>query len=59
MTMNTKSDNIQKYIGMIEHEIGKLADRFTGNIVFQFNFKEGSVANSNIEKKTSIKLNDR
>lgn len=52
------SENTNWYIESLMHELEKLeVNKFTGNIEFQFNFKEGSCANCNINLKKSIKKN--
>ena len=43
------------YLQAISHEIDNLDDRFTGNISFQFNIKEGTIANVNAGLGKSIK----
>ncbi|GAG01521.1 unnamed protein product, partial [marine sediment metagenome] len=44
------------YLDFIKREIEKLKEgRFTGNINFQVNWKEGSVANLNIGLNKSVR----
>jgi len=48
-------NNIDWYINVaIRHEIESLDDKFTGNIEFRLNFKNGSIANMNCTKNKSI-----
>ena len=52
------SENTKWYIDAVEHEVEKLENnKFTGNIEFKLNFKEGSCANCNISLNKSIKKN--
>lgn len=46
------------YIECVRDEITKLAPRFTGNIDFKFNFKDGGIANINISLSKSVKLSE-
>lgn len=49
-------NNSEFYLEIIRIEIEKLEEeKFTGNIEFQMNFKEGSIANCNITFRKSIK----
>ena len=48
-------DNTQFYFDAIKHEVKQLAPRFTGNLEFKMNLKEGVVANMNIIKLKSIR----
>ena len=53
-------DNSTWYVEAIHREIDLLNEgRFTGNIVFQVNFKEGSIANCNISLNKSLRKPDR
>lgn len=49
-------ENSQWYLNFIKRELEKLEEgRFTGNIDFKVNWKEGSVANCNITLNKSIR----
>ena len=49
-------DNIDWYIDCIKHELEKLqSGKFTGNMEFKVNFKEGSIANMNCSLNRSIR----
>jgi len=49
--------NIEKYLEAIRYELEKLRDgKFTGNMDFKVNFKEGSIGNLNIGLNRSLKL---
>lgn len=50
------NQSIEEYIQTIRHEIEQLSPDFTGNIEFRLNFKEGSIANMNVSKSKSLKL---
>lgn len=50
------NQTIEEYIQTIRHEIEQLSPNFTGNIEFRLNFKEGNIANLNISKAKSVKL---
>ena len=52
----SREENIQKYLESMKHEIGRLDPRFTGNIEFKLNFKEGMIGNLNVSKTMSVKL---
>ncbi len=44
------------YVEFIKRELGKLEEsKFTGNVEFQVNFKEGGIANCNVVLRKSIK----
>ena len=44
------------YLDVIRREVSKLEEgKFTGNIEFQLNFKEGIIANTNVTLKKSVK----
>jgi hypothetical protein len=48
--------DIEWYIDSIRHELEKLEEgKFTGNMEFKINFKEGSPANMNVILATSVK----
>jgi hypothetical protein len=48
--------NIEFYLEAIRVELEKLFEgKFTGNMEFKVNFKEGSIANMNIGLNRSIK----
>ena len=50
------SENNVFYVEAVRKEIEKLeAGKFTGNVEFQFNFKEGNCANQNITLRKSLK----
>lgn len=47
----------EEYIIFIRRELDKLEQgKFTGNIGFKVNLKEGGIANMNVELNKSIKL---
>ena len=49
----------EEYINFIKRELDKLEQgKFTGNIEFKVNFKEGGVANLNCTLNKSVKLVD-
>ncbi len=48
------------YLDFIQHELEKLeGGRFTGNIEFKVNLKEGGIANLNCVLNRSVKLVDK
>ncbi len=50
------SENNNFYIEATRKEVDRLENgHFTGNVEFQFNFKDGSVANQNITLRKSLK----
>jgi len=50
--MNSK----EWYIEFIDGEVQRLVDgRFTGNVEFQINFKDGGICNQNITLRKSVK----
>ena len=48
--------NIKEYLDYIADEVVKLHPRFTGNIEFKLNLKEGSIANMNCHLSKSVKV---
>lgn len=48
-------ENTKFYLDAIKHEIEQLAPRFTGNLEFKTNWKEGSLANMNVVHLKSIR----
>lgn len=58
--MHTDQENLDTnndfYLEATKREVKKLeVGHFTGNVEFQFNFKDGSVANQNITLRKSLK----
>ena len=52
-------ENNDFYMEVVRKEVEKLeGGHFTGNVEFQLNFKEGTVANTNITLKKSVKRID-
>lgn len=50
------SEVIQWYLEVIERELKELSDsKFTGNIKVQLNFKEGGIANMNLDLSKSMR----
>jgi hypothetical protein len=50
------NENTEFYVTATRKEIERLEQgKFTGNVEFQFNFKEGAVANQNITLRKSLK----
>jgi hypothetical protein len=50
-------NNQEEYLESIEHELNTLNENlFTGNIEFQLNIVNGGIANMNIVKRKSVKL---
>jgi len=48
---------LEDYIEFIKRDLESLRDaRFTGNIEFKVNFKDGGIANMNCSKNKSVKL---
>ena len=49
-------DSIKYYLGKVNEELSKLEEgRFTGNVEFKFNIKDGGIANINVRLNKSIK----
>lgn len=49
-------ENIQWYLDFIKREVEKLKEgRFTGNVEFKVNWKEGNIANMNIILAKSVR----
>jgi hypothetical protein len=46
---------LRYYIAQIENKITKLPERFFGSIKVQFNFRDGHIANINLDVSESIK----
>ena len=47
---------LEFYIQFIQHEIEKLEQgKFTGNVEFKVNFKDGGIANLNVNLAKSVK----
>ena len=55
------NSNLDFYIGVIKGELEKLVDgKFTGNVEFKPNFKDGQIGNCNISLHKSVKkMEDR
>lgn len=49
-------EQLEFYVKSIQHELERLDSRFTGNISFQLNFKEGSVGNMNVDLGKSVRM---
>lgn len=50
------SESLKFYLDTIQKEAERLENgRFTGNVEFQLNFKDGSIANENVVLRKSIK----
>jgi len=48
---------IQEHLDYIQHDLESLKNnKFTGNIEFKINMKEGGIANMNCSKHKSVKL---
>jgi len=48
---------IEEYIEWVKRDLKTLeGNRYTGNIEFKFNFKDGGIANMNCSKHMSVKL---
>jgi len=53
------SDNLKFYLDTIQRELERLEQgKFTGNVEFQCNFKDGVIANQNITLRKSVKKVD-
>lgn len=52
-----ESETLNWYLEFIRRELEKLEQgKFTGNVGFKVNFKEGGIANMNIELNKSVKM---
>ena len=51
------NETLNWYLEFIKRELEKLEDgKFTGNVGFKVNFKEGGIANCNVELNKSVKM---
>jgi len=48
-------ENTKFYLDAIKQEIEQLIPKFTGNITFEINWKEGAVGNMNVKLGKSIR----
>jgi len=58
MNFRAKLDTkTEEYIEAIRHELESLEEaKFTGNRSFKLNFREGGIANMNVQMEKSVKL---